>query len=306
MFFQNIDQRVGREPLNIVRRMEFRTEGTRRVRYGSQMTYETLDLELEGQIAWLTMNRPEALNAMNPKLVDELRDFFSELPQRTDIRVVILRGAGRAFCAGLDLREPATAPADREKPTGGPAAGLRVQRHISELPILMRRAPQPIIACVHGPACGGGFAQALASDVRIAGESVRMNAAFIKIGLSACDVGTSYFLPRLVGASVASELMLTGRFIEADRALATGLVSCVVPDHQMEDEARKLAEEMLATSPLGLRLTKECLNQSLDAGSLEAVIAMEDRNQILCTQTSDMAEGISAFLGKRPPRYSDT
>jgi enoyl-CoA hydratase/carnithine racemase len=271
------------------------------------MSYETLELRLEGQVAWLTMNRPDAMNAMNPKLVDELRGFFSDLPHRRDIRVVVLRGAGSAFCAGLDLKEAALAPGDdRENPTSGPASGLRIQRHISEIPMMMRRAPQPIIACVHGPACGGGFALALASDVRIAGESARMNAAFIKIGLSACDIGVSYFLPRLVGASLAAELMLTGRFIRADRALATGLVSTVVPDEQLESEARKLAEEMLATSPLGLRLTKECLNQSLDAGSLEQVIAMEDRNQILCAQTQDMREGVKAFLGKRPPKYTDT
>ncbi|MBW2275758.1 MAG: enoyl-CoA hydratase/isomerase family protein [Deltaproteobacteria bacterium] len=273
------------------------------------MSYETLDLKQEGQVAWLTLNRPEALNAMSRALVDELRDFFSGLPGRRDIRVVVLRGAGRAFCAGLDLKETPMPTSDEAGGTGnlgGPSAGMRLQRHISELPILMRRAPQPIIACVHGAACGGGFALALASDVRLAGESARMNAAFIKIGLSACDIGVSYFLPRLVGASLASELLLTGRFIEAQRALATGLVSRVVPDDQLEAEARALAEEMLATSPLGLRLTKECLGMSLDAGSLEQVIAMEDRNQILCTQTKDMLEGVTAFLTKRPPQYTDT
>ena len=132
-----------------------------------------------------------------------------------------------------------------------------------------------------------------------------MNAAFIRIGLSACDVGVSYFLPRLVGASVASELLLTGNFIHAERALATGLVSRVVPDDELETAAREMAEDMLAGSPLGLRLTKECLNMSLDAGSLEQVIAMEDRNQILCSQTQDMKEGVRAFLQKRKPDYRD-
>jgi enoyl-CoA hydratase len=220
------------------------------------VSYETLDLELEGQIAWLTMNRPKALNAMSRQLVNELRDFFDGLPQRRDIRVVVLRGAGRAFCAGLDLKETASGPGgDNDPSSGGPSVGMRVQRHISELPLMMRRAPQPIIACVQGAASGGGFALALAADVRLAGESARMNAAFIRIGLSACDVGVSYFLPRIVGASVASELLLTGRFIEAERALATGLVSKVVPDDELEAEARALAEEMLAASPLGLRLT---------------------------------------------------
>jgi enoyl-CoA hydratase len=182
---------------------------------------------------------------------------------------------------------------------------MRAQRRISEIVLLMRRAPQPIIACVQGPACGGGFALALASDVRIAGESARMNAAFIRIGLSGCDVGVSYFLPRLVGASLAAELILTGRFVHAERARELGLVSRVVPDAELEAAARELVDEMLATSPLGLRLSKEGLNASLDAGSLEQVVALEDRNQVLCTRTRDFREGVGAFLEKRPPVWRD-
>jgi enoyl-CoA hydratase len=167
----------------------------------------------------------------------------------------------------------------------------------------MRRCPQPIISLVHGPACGGGFALALASDIRIAGESARMNCAFIRIGLGGCDIGSSYFLPRLVGVSVASELILTGRFIHAPRALAVGLVSEVVPDAELEAAAQPYVDAMITTAPLGLRLSKECLNMSVDAGSLQQVIAMEDRNQILCAQTEDMREGMAAFLEKRPPQY---
>ena len=266
---------------------------------GDTVKYE----QLEGVVV-ISLNRPDSLNAMSQKLVNELRDFFGGLGDRQqEIRVVVLRGAGRAFCAGLDLKESASGGGSEAIGTG-PAAGLRGQRHISELALMMRRAPQPIIACVHGAASGGGFALALASDVRLAGRSARMNAAFIRIGLSACDVGVSYFLPRLVGASVAYELMLTGRFIEADRALATGLVSCVVEDDALEAEARKLAEEMLATSPLGLKLTKEGLNMALDASSLEQQIALEDRNQILCVQSKDVIEGMTAFLQKRKPEYS--
>jgi enoyl-CoA hydratase len=263
------------------------------------MGYETLHLRREGPVAWLTLDRPAQLNALNPSLVGELRDYFGGLPADRETRVVVLRGAGRAFCAGLDLREPG------DGASGGVPGALRGQRRISEIPLLMRRAPQVIVACVQGPACGGGFALALASDVRIAGESARMNAAFIRIGLSGCDVGVSYLLPRLVGASVASELILTGRFLDARRALALGLASRVVPDAELEAAARELVDELLATSPLGLRLSKECLNASLDAGSLEQVIAMEDRNQVLCAQTADFREGVGAFLQKRPPRYGD-
>lgn len=263
--------------------------------------YETLAVEREGHLTWLTLNRPTALNALSRQMVNELRDFFWKLIDDTETRVVVVRGAGRAFCAGLDLKEAGDGG-------GGPvgtSASLRMQRHISELVMLMRRAPQPILAAVRGAASGGGFAIALAADVRVAAESARMNAAFIRLGLTACDVGVSYFLPRLVGASVASELLLTGDFIDAARAERTGLVSRVVPDDQLDACARELAQAMLRNSPIALRLTKECLKHAIDAGSLEQVIAMEDRNQVLTAQTRDFREGVAAFLGKRPARFED-
>ncbi len=264
--------------------------------------YKTLRVEREGHCTWLTLDRPEALNALNAPLVRELREFLWGLADDAETRVVVLRGAGRAFCAGLDLKEHAGQP---QEGRGSVPASLRSQRTISELVMLMRRAPQPIIAAIHGPACGGGFALALAADVRIAGASARMNAAFIRLGLSACDVGVSYFLPRIVGASVAAELLLTGNFITAERAERVGLVSQVVPDAGLESAARALASEMLGNAPLALRLTKECLKHSLDAGSLEQVIAMEDRNQVLAAGTSDFREGVLAFLEKRPARFRD-
>jgi len=264
--------------------------------------YETLRVHREGHLTWLVLDRPASLNALDSTLVTELRDFFSGLASDTETRVVAVRGAGRAFCAGLDLKE------HRSRERGRPSVpdALRAQRRISELVVLMRRAPQPIIACVHGAACGGGFALALAADVRIAGESARMNAAFIRLGLSACDVGVSYFLPRLVGASLAAELLLTGNFIDAARAERVGLVSRVVPDAELEPAGRALAADMLRNTPLGLRLTKDCLTQSLDAASLEQVIAMEDRNQVLAAGTADFREGVSAFLEKRAPVFRDT
>jgi enoyl-CoA hydratase/carnithine racemase len=264
--------------------------------------YETLSISREpGGLVWCTLNRPQSLNAMSPKLVDELHAFLDSLHGDLDSRVVILRGAGRGFCAGLDLREQQTLPPDR-KPSV--STGLRGQHHIAELVIKMRRLAQPFIALVHGAAAGGGFALALASDIRIAGESARMNAAFIRIGLGACDIGASYFLPRLVGASVAAELLLTGNFIEAPRALATGLVSKVVPDAELEKAGREMAEAILRNSPVGVRLTKDCLNWSIDAPTLEAAIAMEDRNQILASQSGDFREGVRAFMEKRAPKYT--
>jgi len=257
-----------------------------------------LELRQEGDVVWATMNRPERLNALSRNLVTELREFFVGLYWRRDVRVVVLQGAGKAFCAGLDLKE-------RGDPQGGRSigAGLTRQREISEIVIAMRRCPQPIVACINGAAAGGGFALALASDVRIATPDVRMNAAFIRIGLSACDIGVSYFLPRMVGSSVAAEYMLTGRFITAERAYQLGLVSRVVEQDQMAIEAQGFVDDMLHATPLGLRLTKEALNHAIDAQGLEAAIAMEDRNQILASSDGDFQEGVRAFLEKRKPNY---
>ena len=263
------------------------------------MDYQHLIVSREGAAVWVTMNRPERLNALNPRLVEELRHFFTDLYWKHDIRVVVLKGAGRAFCAGLDLKDRSGDNAPRTV-----SNGLKGQRSISEIVMAMRRCPQPIIALVNGAASGGGFAFALASDVRIATPEARMNAAFIRIGLSACDIGVSYFLPRMVGSSVAAEYMLTGRFIDAERGHQLGLISKIVPSDKLDEEARAFVKDMLHATPLGLRLTKEALNHAIDAQSLEAAIAMEDRNQILCAQGEDFREGISAFLEKREPRYS--
>ena len=260
--------------------------------------YETIDVKTDGQVDWLTLNRPEALNSINTLMVTELRDYFGGLAENANTRIVVMRGAGRAFCAGLDIK---AANEGEQRPFG---AGMGFQGYLAEVYIRMRRAPQPIISLIQGPACGGGFAFALASDIRIAATNARFNAAFIRIGLSACDMGTSYFLPRLVGTSVASELMLTGRFIHAERALATGLVSEVVEESALTDAASTYVQEMLTTSPMGLRLTKEGLNVAIDAQSLEAAIAVENRNQVLCSRTDDAKEGMLAFLEKREPNYT--
>ena len=260
--------------------------------------YRTIRVERRGQVDWLTLNRPDSLNAITVPMVRELGDYFGGLYNDAGVRIVVMRGAGRAFCAGLDIKER-QAPGEEGAPFGGGFQGF-----LAEVYIRMRRCPQPIISLVHGAACGGGFAFALASDIRIAGQSARMNAAFIRLGLSACDMGVSYFLPRLVGGSVASELMLTGRFIHAQRALATGLVSEVVPDERLEAAAQPYIDEMLTTSPMGLRLTKEGLSLAVDAPSLEAAMAIENRNQVLCARSNDFAEGRRAFLEKRAPVYT--
>lgn len=262
--------------------------------------FKHLEVRVEGQVAHATLNRPEALNALNTALVTDLRDFFTALYGRLEIRVVVLGGAGRAFCVGADLKERPLTDAPRSV-----ADVLAQQRSIRDVMLAMRRCPQPIIALVQGAASGGGFALALAADVRLATPDARMNVAFIRIGLSGCDVGVSYFLPRMVGNSVAAELMLTGRFLNAQRALALGLVSHVAPLDELKTEAESLVADMLRASPLGLRLTKDALGLSLDAGGMDAVIAMEDRNQVLCAVTEDFREAKAAFIEKRAPVYRD-
>jgi len=265
----------------------------------TERTYEHLIVEARGPVLDVTMNRPERLNALNPRLVTELRELFQGLYMRRDVRVVVLRGAGASFCAGLDLKDRSNSSTG-----GGVSAGLDSQRSISEIVMAMRKCPQPIIGVVQGAASGGGFALALACDVRIATPTTRMNAAFIRIGLSACDIGVSYFLPRMVGSSVAAEYMLTGRFIDAQRAHQLGLVSRIVEGEAIETETQAFVKDMLHATPLGLRLTKECLNMAIDAQGLEAAICMEDRNQILCAQGEDFREGVAAFLEKRAPSYA--
>ena len=263
------------------------------------MVYEHLIVEKAGAADWVTLNRPEQLNTLNPQLLRELNDYFGALERNYAVRVVVLKGAGRAFCAGLDMKASGSAPIGADTD-----AMLRSQREFSGLVMRMRRCPQPVIGLLHGHAAGGGFSIALGCDVRIAAAGTKMNCAFIKIGLSGCEMGASYHLPRLVGSSVAAELLYTGRFIDAERALRVGLVSEVVPLEQLEAAGQALADDMLATAPLGLRLTKECFWAAVDGNDLPSVIAMEDRNQVLTVANGDLAEGMRAFLEKRKPEYS--
>jgi enoyl-CoA hydratase/carnithine racemase len=264
---------------------------------------DTLIIEQRGEVDWVTMNRPDSLNALNPTLVDALADYFESLYRRHDRRIVVLRGAGRGFCSGLDLT---TGVSDPEWAKTAPLqAGMATQRRIGDIYRAMRRCPQPIISLIQGAAAGGGLSLALASDIRIAGPKAKMNCAYIRIGLTGADMGSSYFLPRIVGLSMASELLLTGRFVHAEEALRIGLVSHLVEDEQLETTANGLIQHMLATAPFSLRLTKEALGYAVDAPSLDAAMAMEDRQQILTSQSADHREAMTAFLQKRDPEFGD-
>ena len=269
------------------------------------MNYKTLEFECRGAIGLLTLNRPERLNALSLEAISELRHFFDSLMDDLKTRVVIIQGKGRAFCAGLDLNALSAVMSEEHELGKVQHMYHYLQQALSDIFVRMRHAPQPIIAGVRGSTCGAGLAIATASDVCIAGESARFQASFIRIGLSACDCGSSYFLPRLIGLSRAAEYLYTGRFMDAVTAERYGLVSRVVPDDKVESTALELAQEMLLNSPLGLRMTKEVLNQNIDASSLENAIQLENRTQILCLNTEDAKEGPKAFLEKRAPVYRD-
>lgn len=254
-------------------------------------------------IVKLTLNRPEKLNAMNHALVAGLHDALDRLAEDRSCRVIVLTGAGRGFCAGLDLGEGATPPAAAG--LGRAQAGMTVQKLIAGLVPRMRSVPQPIIAAVNGAASGGGLALALASDVRIGAESARFNVAFVRVGLSGCDIGVSWLLPRLVGASRAFELLLTGRLIDAREADRIGLVTRVVPDDEVVESALETADLIVGNSPFGIRMTKEVMWSQLEIGSLQAGIDLENRTQVLSSFTGDLTEAMAAFLEKRPPQFRD-
>ena len=269
--------------------------------------FKTLTLEQRGAIGILSMNRPHKLNALSMDLINDLHSFFSRMCSDFDTRVVILRGSGRAFCSGADLEQMTQAPAHEAVVTMGPIQFHyhRVQQVLGEIILKMRNCPQPIIGAIRGHAVGGGFSLALACDVRVAAPSARMNAGYVRIGLSGCDMGSSYFLPRLIGFSRGAEYLYTGRVIDAAMAERLGLVSRIVPDEELEDAALEIAGEMLQNSPFGLRMTKEAYNLNVDAPSLESAINIENRNQALLSWTQDHREGGTAMFEKRKAVFQD-
>ena len=258
----------------------------------------------EPGITVLTLNRPEKLNAMSSELVQSLHDHLDEIAIDPDVRVVILTGEGRGFCAGLDLGGYGAAP--NTKGFGRTQAGFATQKHIARLIPHLRSLPQPVIAAVNGPAAGGGFALVLGSDIRIAARSAKFNAAFIRIGLSACDIGTSWLLPRLVGASRAQELMLTGRIFDAEEAYRIGLVIDLVDDGTVVDTAIAKARQVMLNTPFGVALTKEGMWSALEIPGMQAAIDLENRQQIMVSATADHLEAQAAFLERRAPSYHNT
>ncbi len=262
--------------------------------------YSGLAVERDGALLVVTLDQADSFNALNDALIDGLTACLSDLVDDAAVRVVILKANGRHFSAGVDLKDWS---GEIVQPTIG--ASMKMQKRIGAIVKLMRAIPQPIIALGHGAAAGGGFSLLLAADVRFGTPDLRMNAAYVKVGLGGCDIGSSYFLPRLAGGSIAAELLLTGRFLTAERALSLGLLSDVVPADALLETGLALASDMLAIAPMALRFTKEALNVNMDASGIDAAMALEDRQQVMLTTTHDHAEAVTAFLEKRPPSFRD-
>lgn len=270
--------------------------------------YETIVLEkLTSSITKLTLNRPEKRNAMSWKLIEELKEALREIDSDSLCRVVILTGAGSSFCAGLDLMDQAN-PKSIEAAVGkikaGPRLGMRAQEYMAEIVLLMRKIQQPIIAAVNGHAFGGGLGLALASDIRIAGASAQFSTQFIRLGISGCDVGISYTLPRLIGASRAHDMIITARVLDSNQAESWGLVTRTAEDDQLQNAALELAESLCDMSPYGLISTKQAMWSNLDAASIEAAMHLENRNQILNGMSGDVEEAAAAFFEKRKPNFN--
>jgi 2-(1,2-epoxy-1,2-dihydrophenyl)acetyl-CoA isomerase len=253
-----------------------------------------LRVELDGAVATLTLDRPEALNALTVPVKVALREALEAIAADRSVRAVILTGAGRAFCAGQDL-------AERDQPDAAP---LDVELRERYNPIIraLRSMDQPVIAAVNGVAAGAGASLAFACDLRIAAEEARFVLAFGRIGLVP-DSGATWTLPRLVGPARAAELALVGDPIAADEALRIGLVNRVVPGEQLMAEARALADRIAAGAPLATAATKHALDRAWSI-DLDAALDDEARLQGLSGATDDHAEGLAAFREKRPPRFT--
>jgi enoyl-CoA hydratase len=253
-------------------------------------------------VSLLRLNRPEKMNALNRDLVGDLLDALARVQADATCRVVVLTGAGRGFCAGADLAGygvPRKCSA-----TGELQINQAVQEELAEAALTLTSLKVPVIAAVNGPAAGGGMALAVAADLRVMSTAASFSVAFVKVGLSGCDLGLSWLLPRAVGTGLAFELMLTGRKVTAEEAARTGLANRIVEPERLLEEALELAGQISANSPWGVRMTKQVMRAQLEVGSLRSAMELENRTQVLSTYTGDIAEASAAFAERRAPRWA--
>jgi enoyl-CoA hydratase len=263
---------------------------------------QTLIVErIDQGICLITLSRAERLNAMNSAMVEELIAALDDVESASEVKVVVLTGSGRGFCSGWDIKDSG------ESLSGGTVqAGMATQRRTATLIRRFRSSTLPIIAAVNGPAVGGGFALALAADIRIMARSAVLIPMFIRLGISGGELGTSWLLPRLVGVAQTMELLLTGDPTDASRALDMGLVNSVVEDDIVIDAAVDLARRISKHAPFAIAMTKEVIWANTEIPSLHAAIELENRSQILATQTHDHREALDAWRARRAPLYRNT
>ena len=250
-------------------------------------------------VATLTLNRPERLNALTFEVYAELRETFRALDTEPGVRAIVLTGAGRAFCSGGDVEDIIGALFARD------AAGLReFTRMTCDVILNIRRCRRPVIAALNGTVAGAGAVIATACDLRIAAESAKIAFLFVRVGLSGADMGAAWLLPRLVGLGRATELLMTGEFIDAARAHAIGLYQRVVPQERLLDEATALAERLARGPAPALAVTKHALDAEAALG-LEAALAHEAEAQAALMEHPNFREAYQAFLAKREPSFRE-
>ena len=251
----------------------------------------------------ITLRRPESLNALNYPMVLDFLAALDEVESCADLRAVILTGAGRAFCAGFDLRGYGD---DERVAAQGQIRGLLTrQTEIAGIPVRLHQLPVPVIAAVNGAAAGAGLSLAAACDVRVAAEGAVFSAAFLRAGFTGCDLGSSWLLPRIVGTGRAHELILTARRFDAAEALKIGLVTSVVPAESLLEAVLAIAAQIRQHPPLSVSLTKKGMWVAMETPSLAASVEFENRQQVLSALTEDQPEAASSFLEKRAPRYAN-
>ena len=260
--------------------------------------------EVKGNISYVRLNRPDSLNAIEKTLLDGLLEVFENIQNCRKTRVVILSGEGRGFCAGADLATPA-GPGDIPGTEGMQMLGFiyKFQERIARAVLAIHECDKPVIAAVHGACVGGGLAFALGSDLRIATPEAKFGSVFIKTGLSSCDVGTSYFLPRLIPPTKAMELMATGRKFSGEEADHLGLLNACVPQEELMARAEALAAEIAENSEFGVWMTKKGFWNNLDVGGLRQAMEIENRTQALGTFSGCIEESINAFAEGRKPQW---
>lgn len=250
--------------------------------------------ELDGGVLTLTLNRPEHLNAIDFEMLDALCDTLEAAGGNEAVRVIVLTGAGKKFCAGADISQMVTRT---------PEEWQTIVDHYLDPVRLISNISKPVIARCNGDVVGGGLGLAMACEFRIAGESTRFCAPFVKIGLAGCDMSAGYFLPRLIGLSKATDMMMTGRFVAAEEADRIGLTSQVVADEQLDATVAELAGNLAAGAPRALAFTKQAIRRSLERG-MEEEFDYEIFAQVQCLQSEDHMEGVKAFMERRPANFS--